>query len=108
MEDLPVYLIYEMEALLSVDNVKIIKSLTELKHLDVDNTTYQILVNERKKSLGMGYGTPQYNNGVLCYVLPSIAMGLTVYPDSTSIKAVSMSDYVINYLPFFDKKTVLP
>jgi hypothetical protein len=95
------YLIYDMSESLEDYNIDIIKNLTELKDLPY-GTTYQELINARKESLGYGYGYPQYKEGNLVYVLPSLVMGLIINPNSTAIKEVTEEDYVNNYLPTFD------
>ena len=97
-----IYLIYDMEAKLSASNVATINAVTELKFDDLDNVTYQNLIDARKQSQSMAFGYPKYKDGALIWVLPCPPMGLNVDPESVAIKEVSKADYVENYLPTFD------
>lgn len=97
-----VYLIYDMTAKLSPSNVEVINQLTELNFDDVENVTYQILIDARKKSRGSEHGYKRFKNGKLVYVLPSLPMGMVVDPNSAAIKEVSEEDYINIYEPTFD------
>ena len=91
-----------MSAKLSSQNVKTINAVTELHFEDINNVTYQMLIDGRTESLGMGYGYPRHKNGVLVWVLPSIPMGLIIDPNSTVIKEYTEQEYIDNILPTFD------
>ena len=102
----PIYVISNMSAKLSASNVQVINQLTELYFEDVENVTYQDLVNARTESLGSGFGYPEFKDGVEFWVLPSIAMGLTVDPNSPSIKEYTKQEYRNNIMPFWDVENI--
>ena len=91
-----------MGAKLSPQNVATINKVTELHFDDLENVTYQMLIDSRTDSMGMAYGYPKYKNGVLVWVLPSIPMGLIVDENSTVIKEYTEQEYIDNILPTFD------
>ena len=102
MIDIIVYTIHDMSAKLSPQNVVTINSVTELYFEDLENVTYQMLIDGRTESLGMAYGYQRHKNGVLVWVLPSIPMGLVVDQNSTAIKEHTEEEYINNILPTFD------
>jgi len=91
-----------MGAKLSPQNVQTINNVTELNFEDVDNVTYQMLIDGRTASLGMAFGYPRHKDGALVYILPSIPMGLVVDPSSTAIKEYTEEEYINNVLPTLD------
>ena len=93
MIDIIVYTIHDMGAKLSSQNVAKINAVTELYFDDLENVTYQMLIDGRSQSLGMAYGYPRHKNGVLFWVLPSIPIGLVVDPTSKAIKEYTESEY---------------
>ncbi len=102
----PIFVISDMSATMSADNVEIINNLTELYFEDTENVTYQMLIDARKDSIGIGYGYPMYKDGVQFWVLPSIPMGLTVDPNSPSIKQYTLDEYLKDVLPTFDVENI--
>ena len=99
-----VFVINNMGGKLSADNVEIINQLTELNFEDVNNVTYQNLIDERKDSLNMAYGYPMYKDSVEFWVLPSLNMGLSVNPNNHDIKEYTKEQYKKDILPFWDKE----
>jgi len=97
-----VYVISDMNAKLSVSNVAIINELTELHFEDIENVTYQMLIDARKDSLGMAYGYPMYKDGIEFWVLPSVPMGIVVDPNSDVIKEYTEEHYKKYVLPTWD------
>lgn len=97
-----VYVINDMSAKLSARNVQIINQLTELNFDDVENVTYQMLIDARKESMGMAYGYPMYLNSFQFWVLPSLVMGLTIEEGSEAIKEYSKQYYIDNIMPTWD------
>ena len=102
----PIFVISDMSATMSADNVEIINSLTELYFEDKENVTYQMLIDARKDSTGSEFGYPMFKDGVEFWVLPSISMGLTVDPNSTAIKQYTLEEYVRDVLPTFDVEDI--
>lgn len=101
-----VFVISDMSAKMSADNVEIINNLTELNFEDTYNVTYQMLIDARRESTGSGYGYPMFKDGVRFWVLPSVPMGLTVDPTSTVIKQYTEEEYVRDVLPTFDVENI--
>jgi hypothetical protein len=101
-----VFVISDMSAKMSADNVEIINNLTELNFEDTDNVTYQMLIDARRESIGSGYGYPMFKDGLQFWVLPSLQMGLTVDPNSTVIKQYTEEEYVRDVLPTFDVENI--
>lgn len=97
-----VYVISDMSAKLSSSNVAIINELTELHFEDIENVTYQMLIDARKDSLGMAYGYPMYKDGIEFWVLPSVPMGIVVDPNSDVIKEYTEEHYKKYVLPTWD------
>ena len=102
----PIFVISDMSANMSADNVEIINNLTELYFEDTENVTYQMLIDARKDSKGTEFGYPMFKDGTQFWVLPSISMGLTVDPNSTAIKQYTLEEYVKDVLPTFDVENI--
>lgn len=100
--DILVYVISDMSAKLTADNVEVINQLTELNFSDVNNVTYQDLINARRDSMHMAYGYPMFKNSVQFWVLPSLPMGLYIDPLSDVIKEYTEGKYKKDILPFWD------
>ena len=100
--DVLVYVISDMKAKLSAENVGVINQLTELNFDDVNNVTYQMLIYARRDSMHMAYGYPMFKNSVQFWVLPSLPMGLYIDSLSTVIKEYTEEDYIKNILPLWD------
>lgn len=100
----PIYVISDMSAKLSASNVEVINNLTELSFSDVNNVTYQNLIDARRESKGSGYGYEVSVQGVKKWVLPSVPMGLVVDPLSTAITEYTEQDYITQIMPLIDKE----
>jgi len=98
----PVYVISDMTATLTPGNVEVINEKTELHFDDINNVTYQNLIDARRESRGSEYGYPKYKNGVKFWVLTSIPMGLVVEPNSTAITEYTEQEYINDVLPLWD------
>lgn len=105
-----IYLIYDMDAELSRQSILIINEKTELNFQtnnladDYVPITYQILIDARKESLGMGEGYPRYKDGVLIYVLPCPPMGLIVEPNNGVVLELTKEVFERDYLPTLDEE----
>lgn len=97
-----VYVISDMNAKLDSYNVNIINQLTELNFDDVENVTYEMLIDARRYSLNMAYGYPMYLDGVQFWVLPSVPMGLKIEQGSEVINEYTEEQYKIDILPNWD------
>jgi hypothetical protein len=99
-----IYVISDMDAKLDSYNVNIINQLTELNFEDIENVTYQMLIDARRNSLNMAYGYPMYLDGVQFWVLPSLPMGLTIEEGSEVITEYTEEEYKRDILPNWDKE----
>ena len=104
--EITIFVISDMSATMSADNVEIINNLTELYFEDTENVTYQMLIDARRDSLGTEFGYPMFKDGVEFWVLPSLQMGLTVDPNSTAIKQYTEEEYIKDVLPTFDVENI--
>ena len=100
--EIPIFVISDMSATMSADNVEIINNLTELYFEDTENVTYKMLIDAREDSTGSELGYPMFKDGVEFWVLPSIPMGLNVEPLSDAIKEYTEDNYRKDILPFWD------
>ena len=102
--DITIYLIFNMDAFLSAENIKIINEQNGTNYPEEDNTvTYQMLYDSREE-IGSQRGYFQYlkSDNSQVWVLPDLYSSIdTSETDPNNLIQVSESDYIQYWLPKF-------